>query len=624
MAKKRKGGPSKAAQPENPGYEDLSGARLKMSSWEDVMDSEDEFIANREKILLDEGPARKKVRKMREEEALLEASDDEILELPSSEDDEESDEEEFVEEENQDEFEEMDIDEEITGKKKVDHEEEELEGWGNSRRDLYGDDELETEADALAHEEEARRIQQKQLMEMNDADFGFEDDAWTNAEQVENNADISGEHITELLPTATIDDNDTPEERSKMLLDRYPEFEALKKEFLGLQKIFTVLEKAQAEDLAALNDHAIDMPIPSNVVKFQALASYLGVLAMYFSLLTSTANDKGKSLAKSPLALRDHDVMQALVQARSTWMAARDLEDISPESSPEPEVVSRLHSASKSTKAKSAKSKKPELSRTELAKLASEARRAARLAAVEADFADLDVVSSSSKPRKSKTKPAAFANDEDSDFGDETELLPHEAAAKAAKRKSLRFYTSQIAQKAKKRNEAGRAIGGDTDLPQREKWHDRQVRAQNEAEKRKQMLDEHRGAKKDEPAPQDDEDALYDNIMVKSKEAKAAKKAAATAAYEANSLGRTEIADDPMTTDGKRKISYQIEKNKGLAPHRKKEVRNPRVKKRMKFEQKKKKLSSVKAVYKGGPGKGGYQGELTGIKTGLVKGIKLS
>jgi U3 small nucleolar RNA-associated protein 3 len=66
-----------------------------------------------------------------------------------------------------------------------------------------------------------------------------------------------------------------------------------------------------------------------------------------------------------------------------------------------------------------------------------------------------------------------------------------------------------------------------------------------------------------------------------------------------------------------------IEKNKGLTPHRKKENRNPRVKKRLKYEDKKKKLASMKPVYKGGEGRGGYGGEMTGIKKGLVKSTKL-
>jgi len=36
-----------------------------------------------------------------------------------------------------------------------------------------------------------------------------------------------------------------------------------------------------------------------------------------------------------------------------------------------------------------------------------------------------------------------------------------------------------------------------------------------------------------------------------------------------------------------------------------------------------KKLGSVRQVYKGGEGRGGYGGELTGIKTNVVKSIKL-
>jgi U3 small nucleolar RNA-associated protein 3 len=48
-------------------------------------------------------------------------------------------------------------------------------------------------------------------------------------------------------------------------------------------------------------------------------------------------------------------------------------------------------------------------------------------------------------------------------------------------------------------------------------------------------------------------------------------------------------------------------------------VRNPRVKKRQKFEKAKKKISSQKAVYKGGIGDTGYYG---GEKSGISKVIK--
>jgi U3 small nucleolar RNA-associated protein 3 len=119
-----------------------------------------------------------------------------------------------------------------------------------------------------------------------------------------------------------------------------------------------------------------------------------------------------------------------------------------------------------------------------------------------------------------------------------------------------------------------------------------------------------------------DEDEYYD-MVAQGAQKKRADKAARYEALAKARKGERVVETEQVGADGKRQITYQIQKNKGLTPHRKKEVRNPRVKKRMKFEEKQKKLRSVKAVYKGGEGPGGYQGELSGIKTGLVKSIKL-
>lgn len=66
MAKKRKavGKPSgqHTLQDFNPG-----DAKLRINTYEDVADSEDEFHINRDKILLEEGPAQKRRRKIQEE-----------------------------------------------------------------------------------------------------------------------------------------------------------------------------------------------------------------------------------------------------------------------------------------------------------------------------------------------------------------------------------------------------------------------------------------------------------------------------------------------------------------------------------------------------------------------------
>ncbi len=97
----------------------------------------------------------------------------------------------------------------------------------------------------------------------------------------------------------------------------------------------------------------------------------------------------------------------------------------------------------------------------------------------------------------------------------------------------------------------------------------------------------------------------------------------AEAQAQAAKEGGQVYVEEKVGPDGKRAITYAISKNKGLAPRRKKEVRNPRVKKKMRYEKAKKKLGSIRPIYKGGEGRGGYGGELTGIKTNVLKGVKL-
>ena len=273
------------------------------------------------------------------------------------------------------------------------------------------------------------------------------------------------------------------------------------------------------------------------------------------------------------------------------------------------------------------------------AKADAKAARLAKIAATEEDLADLDDLIPTSKSKKSKAShKLTVAENSDSDFGEETELSSRAAAEKAAKKKSLRFYTSQIAQKANKRSEAGRDAGGDADLPYRERLRDRQARLNAEAEKRGKKLDEYgRGTalgddsdgevgeedRKQAKEVREEEDEYYDMVAQTSKSKKAQRAAAAEEAKKAEEDAKLDRVEGEEDVDGKRAIGYTIQKNKGLAPKRKKEVRNPRVKKRMKYEEKKKKLSSMRAIYKGGEERGGYSGEKTGIKPGLVKSIKL-
>ncbi|GAB7361187.1 hypothetical protein MBLNU230_g1219t1 [Neophaeotheca triangularis] len=634
MGKKRSRTSNSNAGASKPPPEESSRKRIK--TFEDVADSDDEFHLNRDKLLLEEEPDAKRRRKVREDEEFIEPEEEEVLGYSEPEEDEDDSAEEDGRYARQD----SDGDEGLGGE---DDEEDEEEGlaWGTSKEDLYGADEIETEEQALEEEAEALRLQRKQLQGLSAADYGFDEEEWRKAgkEDAKEGQKQNGV-VTEVLPQLQIAEDMGPAERLKLLKSRYPEFEPLGKELLAVKETHTMLEK----EIKGKGKEEV----PNAMAKYRAASAYLGSLTMYFVLLTSTAEDGNKkSAAMSATKLRDHPVMDSLVKCRELWQTAQGLpedEQLADES-PEPAPL-QLSNGALETKKAAKKDNKPKKSRAErhadAVQSASAARKAERLARTEADLANLDnlVAPSALKKKQSKptTKPTNPANDDDSDLGEEAPLTASEAAAKAQHKKSLRFYTSQIAQKANKRGAAGRNAGGDDDIPHRERLRDRQARLNAEAEKRgnnkKSDLGDDLGGESDEGdaaaareirdnAGAEDEDGYYDLVASRTAKKKSEKVALAQAQREAALTGGHVVPEEIVGADGKRKISYAIEKNKGLTPHRKKDVRNPRVKKRKRFDEKKKKLASMKPVYKGGEGKGGYKGELTGIKGGLVKSTKL-
>ncbi|TLD34619.1 hypothetical protein E2P81_ATG04784 [Venturia nashicola] len=670
-AKKRKA--SSSGPPTKP-----ESSKLTVNSYEDVADSEDEFLLNREKIALEEGRDAKKRRKLREDAQLLEASDEEILAHASSDEEDEDEKDEDDEE----------VDEEIAenifpGASKLlkstrarnlheddsdkpdDDEDEEMEGWGDSKQDYYGADDIDTEQAALEEETEAKRLQRKHLEAMAEDDFGFGEGAWEDEAAQGDDSMLEDGTVTEVLPQLQIPDNLGPEERLKVLKSRYPEFEPIAKEFMELQGLHQELKDEaslaaevliQRTSLQAKDGITISQTHPA-IVKYQALSTYLGTAAMYFAVLTSTADGKPETLAKPPPELRDHPIMESLVESLQLWKKVEGLPIPDPEDElaviaeiradqektlPKATVANSKASEKKTIepakKARKAKKSTAELE-AELAQAEAEVRRAERMQKMEKDLASLSALTSkASRKAKKSTAPARLViNEGDSDIGDETELTAHELAEKANRKRSLKFYTAQITQKANKRGVAGKDAGGDMDIPHRERLKDRQARLNADAEKRgKKALqpDQELGGESDEEDRKqarairgedasEDGDDYYELISARSRQKKEEKKLAAEAYAQAEKEGAVVHKVEEVGPDGKRRITYQIEKNKGLTPHRKKESRNPRTKKRKQYEDKQKKLSSQKAVWKGGEGKGGYKGELSGIKTNLVKGVKL-
>ena len=79
---------------------------------------------------------------------------------------------------------------------------------------------------------------------------------------------------------------------------------------------------------------------------------------------------------------------------------------------------------------------------------------------------------------------------------------------------------------------------------------------------------------------------------------------------------------DDEEPNAKRQATWKILNNRGLTPRRKKENRNPRVKRKLKYESAMKKLSSTRRVAVDKSKLGAYGGETTGIKVNLSRSIR--
>ncbi|BGP20395.1 hypothetical protein JCM10213_002293 [Rhodosporidiobolus nylandii] len=227
------------------------------------------------------------------------------------------------------------------------------------------------------------------------------------------------------------------------------------------------------------------------------------------------------------------------------------------------------------------------------------------------------------------------------DFLDPLALSATDAAEKAAGRKSLRFHVSQVAQKAVKR-EARRRVGteGDEDAPRRSKEAARRAvlqRQQHGAAGESSRLDEgdfdaadlaaaravrgEMGGEDDGEGGGGEDEDYYDLVAMEKSEGRKAKKARYDEERAAEKEDILTLAESSV--DGPRAASRKMLANKGLTPKRKKENRNARVKKRLRYDKAQKKLGSMQAQFKGGEARTGYEGETSGISRRNVKSRKL-
>lgn len=474
--------------------------------------------------------------------------------------------------------------------------------WGETKNDYYGADDLDDEVTAKEIEKEALRQQKKHLEELNMDDY-LDDDAdeeWAHDVKEFDEGEFGQKSKAQSVTLADISKMDS-DNKKDFLKTVVPEFLPLTKEMTTLTETLESLKSQEETEFSK--------------IKVMALSSYLGTISAYFGILLNELKTN-----EDFTTMKNHPVMESILTSKEIWRQANELpNDFSEESNDAEEPEQELESANVD-ESDSENSNTSADSDIEVEKDSGESD-----SDEDVDLDDFEeYVTQSRLP--SKTEDNISSNNAD-DFV-EVEMTEAEEAEKKLRKKSLRFYTSKIDDQDNKKTDK---FKGDDDIPYKERLFERQQRLLEEA--RKRGLRDSNGADLDDnDYDSDDKNAsravkaqadidYYKEIQMATKEKKdfriQAHKQAKKAAREGKLL---ELAEE-VGEDGKRAINYQILKNKGLTPKRKKDDRNARVKKRKKYEKAQKKLKSVRAVYSGAQS-GPYGGEKTGIKKNLTRSVK--
>ena len=544
------------------------------------LDEVDAFNSNREKVFLDGAG------EYGQEIEVLDFSDEEVMEINEDEDGDDDEQNHHSE----------DDDEENYDSENNEGGPDEDEGWGG-RQNYYGGEDDDAN-DEMA--EEARRQQKKHLEELAMDDY-VDDDMMEDWKKVATNEEEQQKVSISASVGGSLDSL-TPDEQRKLLVESYPEFVPLLQEMVKLQPTLVTVETLQS---------------PSGVAKATALRAYLGCLSSYFALFME------KLRLNEVFSMKDEPIMENILGCREIWRQASEL----PETI-ESEEIEENEQNDEHQQTAHQEMVSPE-SDTEVAQISPSSPPSASSGSDSESDAFVDAhehlpLRIDINARRNLAPSQSAAND---DFTEITDAVDMED--KQRRKRTLRFYTSKIDQAAAKANRE--RFTGDIDVPYKERLYERQQRLLEEARKRGlekkdlgEELDEQEYGSGDEATAREvnaQDDEFYEHVAHEKKTKKAARKLAHEEAVAAAKAGKLQELQESMGEDGKRAINYQILKNRGLTPHKKKDNRNTRVKKRKKYEQAKKKLKSVRQVYEGSLGP--YEGEKTGIKKGLSRSVKL-
>ncbi|KAL2711164.1 Something about silencing protein 10 [Kluyveromyces marxianus] len=579
----------------------------------------DDFAKKREKVMLDDAGINE-----REASDSDDFSVDEEEEVLGMSDEESSDED--VEDEDEDEDEELDGEaayKKVFGRKlEMDEIPEEREGggmldndnaWGTSKSEYYGADDLDDEETAKEIEKEALRQQKKHLEDLQMDDY-LEDEVeeeWVKEAKAFDMGQFQGQKDDKSSNQVSAKDilNMDDESKENFLTTSFPEYLPLSKEF---SKLSPVLEELIAKQKTENND--------SLQAKIVALSCYLGTISTYFAVFLH-----GLQNNEDFTTMKNHPVMERILECKEIWRQANELPEVDSavyeQTSGVESNVSDIEELSEELLQEQDELDEEGSSDGSEDEAMEDSEEEEEEEEEEEDF-DIELSDRTVIKNRKEDLP------QDVDDFVEDEIADVDKQEKKTRKKTLRFYTSKIDQKANKKTER---FKGDDDIPYKERLYERQQRLLEEARKRglhdnkaADLNNEDYNSDDEKTAKNINEEAeseYYKSIKADRQRKKEARIQAHKEVTKAAKEGKLAELAENITEDGKRAINYQILKNKGLTPKRKKENRNSRVKKRKKYEKAQKKLKSVRAVYSGGQS-GSYEGEKTGIKKNLTKSVK--
>ncbi|CAI2163627.1 20369_t:CDS:10, partial [Funneliformis geosporum] len=589
--------PSIQIETGNDRYDNQAGRIKAINTWDDIEhDSEDDYHERRGRILIDDGQKQDESESSEEEVFALQTGD------TSSDENQEDD---LVSSEDIDDIDDFDS-----------------QTWGT--QDFF--DEFDIRSDS---KKDMDIENEKKLMER------------LNQEVKKIALEPQGEIQPEIINKGLYS-NLSRTEIIEILQDESPELFELMNEFkekLSILKntLTPIIEKAKKRNIKD------DPAMKFLSIKYYTLFNYLTNISFYLFLRSSGTRH-----------LRTHPVIDALVDLRTTWdkleILESKMEDVINEFIDRLETDEQIDQNEmadselvvdeiikqpqksidlKVKKVKTAKSKKEnnELTESNLQNKSDKGKLIKKITnePIKIKSQKLDEIMSEESDHESINDQPNIAvtliepEFEDTDLGDLDALDDVDANDKTQKRKSLRHHIAKIDQTLAKREKAIR-LSGDTDIPykDKEKGVVKPINNQNDGDD----LDDLDWNDDDEKIAndmenEDEEDAFYLAVQ----KAKKAKDKQKKLEHEQLIKNNKVVYEEDILPDGsKRQINYQILKNKGLIPHRKKEQRNPRVKHRNKYEKAKKRIKSFKRVVV--QQEGSYGGEKTGIKPKLSRSIK--